>query len=314
MRSKHGVVGLGLVLGIAATLWGAPAAARPVCAGAGQDPIAVGSVAGAALEGVTVDPTGRLYTADNISGRIYRIDAPGARAVTVAAVPAGNAATALAWSPDGTLLVGYADTRMLVGDLAHPGSIGRVDLSTGTVTTIASGLSAVTGLAVARDGTMYATNEFGAQVGRVLPDGSVQADWANLPSASGAAIGGDGRYLYVSRVLANPGVTRIPIAAPQAPESLITFAGADVISAPTRVTLDSKDRPIVAASATGQILRIDGDSRTCALAQGITASSALTYGRGDAGFSAGRLFRAGFDGQIYEIPGGFDANARTAIP
>lgn len=32
------------------------------------------------------------------------------------------------------------------------------------------------------------------------------------------------------------------------------------------------------------------------------------------GFSAGRLFGATFTGVVYEVPGGFDPNARTATP
>ncbi|NED69823.1 hypothetical protein G3I15_53785, partial [Streptomyces sp. SID10244] len=65
----------------------APAAAAPVCAGAGQAPRLVGSVPGAALEGLTVDAGGRLYTTDLVSGRVFRLSTPGARPVPIARVP-----------------------------------------------------------------------------------------------------------------------------------------------------------------------------------------------------------------------------------
>ncbi|QVI25434.1 hypothetical protein KHQ06_10525 [Nocardia tengchongensis] len=38
------------------------------------------------------------------------------------------------------------------------------------------------------------------------------------------------------------------------------------------------------------------------------------YGRGGQGFSAGRLFGVTFNSVVYEIPGGFDPDARTAAP
>ena len=294
---------------------GAPAAqAATTCAGAGQAPVLVANVPGAALEGLTVDPGGRLYTTDLISGRVFRIDRPGAGAVPVATVPDGGGG-ALAWTPDGTLLVGYgADARVFAGDVLRAASIAKFSPSTGQLTPFVTGLSAANGLAVAANGTIYATNDFGALVGRVFPNGAVQPDWASLPSANGAVLGNNDTYLYVSRTFVNPGVSRIPVDNPGAPQSLVTFGGGDVIAAADGLTLDSLNRPIVPTDVSGEILRVDGPNRFCALASGLPASSVVSYGRGDAGFSKGRLFRAGFDGNIYEIPGGFDPNASAAAP
>ncbi len=315
MASKSIRMATAVAIGAAtiSVLGATPATAAPICPGAGQAPVLVGRVPGAALEGVTVDARGRLYTTDIVSGRIFRIDTPGAPAYPIASVPSGSAG-ALAWTPDGTLLVGYSDARVVIGDTARPGAIARVNTDTGAVTPIASGLSAANGMDVARDGTIYATNDFGSLVGRVFPNGAVQPNWASLPSANGAVLSSDDAYLYVSRTFANPGVSRIPIANPGAPESLVTFGGGDVLDAADGLTLDSKNRPIVPANLPGQILRVDGPNQYCVLASGIPLSSVLTYGRGAVGFSDGRLFRAGFDGNIFEIPSGFDPNARTATP
>ena len=303
-----------LAAGVLSVFSATEASAAPVCPGAGQAPVLVGSVPGAALEGVTVDPAGRLYTTDLLSGRIFRIDAPGAPAIPVATVPPGNSAGALAWLPDGSLIVGYSSPAVLIGDATRPASIARVDLRTGGVAPFASGLSAANGLAVAKDGSIYATNDFGSLVGRVAPNGAVQPNWASIPSANGAALTSDGAYLYVSGTFANQGVSRIPIANPGAPERVVTFGGADIIKAADGLTLDSRNRPIVPTDISGEILRVDGPGQTCSLASGLPVSSVVTYGRGTGGFSNGRLFRAGFDGNIYEIPGGFDPNARTAAP
>lgn len=304
---RLGGVGLLLATAVAALPVGAAAVptgsvgGTPTCPGAGQAPVRAGSVPGAVLEGAAVDGAGRLYVTDLVSGRVLRLDRPGAPAVPIATVPSGGAG-ALAWAPDGGLLVGYgADARVLTGDAARSAGIVKVDVDTGVVRPFASGLSAANGMAVAADGTVYATNDFGSLVGRVLPNGAVQPDWAVLPSANGAALSADGRYLYVSRTFADPGVSRIPVADPGAPESLVTFRGGDVLAAPDGLTLDPQGRPVVPTDIGGEILRVDGPDQFCALASGLPGSSVLTYGNGTSGFSAGRLFRAGFDGAIYEI-------------
>ncbi|MFE3444048.1 SMP-30/gluconolactonase/LRE family protein [Nocardia sp. NPDC059180] len=267
-----------------------------------------------ALEGLTVDDRGRAFTTDATTGRVFRIDAPGAPAVPIATVPSGGAG-GLTWTPRGTLLVGYgADARSFVGDtLRHAGMI-EMDPNTGAWTPYAAGLSAVNGVTTAHDGTVYATNDFGSLIGRVNPDRTVQADWASFPSANGAVLGRNDEYLYVARTFTNPGVSRIPIANPAAPQSLLDLTGGDALSAPDGLTLDSADRPVVPLNTAGQVIRIDAPNQYCILSSGNPLTSVVSYGRGSKGFSAGRLFAATFTGVIYEVPGGFDPNARTAAP
>ncbi|MEV0251236.1 hypothetical protein AB0H76_31905 [Nocardia sp. NPDC050712] len=289
----------------------APAAnAAPVCPGSGQPAVQVAAIPGTALEGLTVDPLGRAYTTDLFSGRVFRIDAPGAPAVPIATVPSGGGG-ALAWTPDGALLVGYgADPRVFAGDTLRHAGIVRLDPDSGAMTPFAAGLSAANGMDVAGNGIVYATNDFASLIGRVYPGGVVQADWGNLPSANGAVLSSDDEYLYVSRTFVNPGVSRIPTARPDAPESLLDLGS----EAPDGLTLDSLDRPVVPLNVSGEIIRIDAPGQSCRLGVAGPFTSVLSYGRGTGGFGAGRLFGATFTGAIFEIPGGFDPNARTATP
>ncbi len=260
-----------------------------------------------AIEGAVVDRQGRLYVTDLIGGRIVRFDAPGAPGIKVATLRAKGGGGALALEPDGTVIVGGgADARVFLGDILRPGYISRLNPDTGALTQIARNLSAANGLAVTADGTIYATNDFGGQIGRRLPNGVVQPEWAPFLSANGAVMSKDDKYLYVSRTFVNGGVSRIPIASPRRPESLLALKGANGFAAPDGLTLDSAERPVVPFNAAGEIVRITAPNRACKLASGLRNPSVVVYGKGSTGFSAGRLFSAGFDGRIYEIPAAFD--------
>ncbi|RMI30381.1 SMP-30/gluconolactonase/LRE family protein [Nocardia stercoris] len=298
---------------VTAGLLTAPAAtAAPICPGAGQPVIRVAEIPGTALQALTVDPDGRAYVADLTSGRVFRIDAPGAAPSVVATVPAAGG---LAWLPDGRLLIGYgSDARVLVGDAARAAGIVVFDPATGTVSPFADGLSAASGLTVAHDGTVFATNDFGDLVARIAPDGTVQADWAHFPSVNGGVLDPANRYIYASRTFVNPGVSRIPVAAPWAPESLLDFTGGDLLAAPDDPTLDSLERPVLPLNPSGRIIRIDAPGRYCELGSGDGETSVVTYGRGSTGFAAGHLYAATFTGIVDEIPGGFDPAATTLAP
>ncbi|MFI7586178.1 SMP-30/gluconolactonase/LRE family protein [Spongisporangium articulatum] len=308
-RRSAATASLALTAGLlTATTTGAPAQAATVTCPPVQAPVQIGD-AGVALEGAVVDNAGRLFVTDLFGGRVLRFDKPGAAPVEALKLPVGGGG-ALALRPDGTLLVGGgANPKVFLGDVLKPGVIYGWNQNTGALTTVAKGFSAADGLAVAHDGTIYATNDFGTLIGRVTPDGTKQADWARLPSANGAVLNHDDSYLYVSRTFWNPGVSRIPVAHPDKPESLLDLTFPRTFAAPDGLTIDSQDRPVVPTDVGGKILRIEKPGVTCTLATGVGASSVIVYGHGTTGFLKGHLYRAGFDGKIYEIPAGFDPGA-----
>ena len=296
---------------VAALAAPAPAGAFALCTANPPAPILISSVKGAVFEGLVVDPQGHLYATDLTTGDVYRFAYPGATPTVLTTVPGGAGAGALAIAPDGTLLIGYGSTAsVLIGDITRPGKIERMNLTTGAITQVASGLSAADGIAVAADGTIYATNDFGDLVGRISPSGQVDPTWAHFPSANGAVLSADGRYLYVSRTFVNPGVSAIPTADPSQPQSLITLTGLDVFDAFDGLTINSAGQLIDPTDLGHEIVRIDGPGQICELSAAPNDSSVIAYGHGPTGFSAGRLFRAGFDGDIYEIPAGFDPGGR----
>ena len=123
MRSIISVVAASLLAVTGVVAGSGTATAAPNCAGVGGKSAEVAKIPGAALEGLAVDGSGRAYVTDIVSGRVYRIDAPGQPAYPIAKVPSGGGG-ALAWMPDGTLLVGYgADPRVFVGDVVKAAGI-----------------------------------------------------------------------------------------------------------------------------------------------------------------------------------------------
>lgn len=286
---------------------GAQAFSSPPCA-PGQPAARLVNQTDAVIEGLAVDGQGRLYIADLRESRVLRIDAPGEPAEVLATLPEPGGAGALAWQPDGTLLVGTrAAGGPALGDVFRFSGIDKINIGTGEVTTfVESGLSAANGMDVAADGTIYTTNDFGRLIAKITPDGEVDPDWSAVPSANGAVLSSDDKYLYTARTFFNPGVSRVPVNNPGQPESLVTLSGAYTFAALDGLTMDSRDRPVIPTDFSGEVLRLGPDNKLCQLANGLTQSSVVTYGHGSQGFAAGHLYRGGFDGAVYEIPAGFD--------
>ena len=127
---KNGLARTAAIAGSAAlaalaamALAAAPAAAAfAPCAPNEPPPHLLASVPGAVFEGAIVDPQGHLYATDLITGRVYRFNHPGAAPTVLTTVPGGVGAGALAFEPDGSLLIGYgSDPRVLAGDVLRTG-------------------------------------------------------------------------------------------------------------------------------------------------------------------------------------------------
>ena len=293
---------------IAATAISAPnTQAAADCPGAGQSAVQVGAVSGA-VEGLIVDSQGRAYATDLVSGqscgsmprrpcgshrhraqrrrRCARLDP---RRHTASRLRRGRPGRHRRPGPAGGHRRGRP--RYRCGD------------------TVRLGLSAANGMDVAADGTVYATNDFGNLVGRVSPNGAVQADWRGSPAPTVPCARHRRRIpLYLTHF-------RQPWRQPDTHRESrrTTIAVGPVRHRHLRYTrradLDSQNRPVVPFNLSGRIVRIDSPGRYCVLGTAAPSTSVVTYGRGTTGFSAGRLFAATFTGAIYEIPGAFDSNA-----
>jgi sugar lactone lactonase YvrE len=180
-----------------------------------------------------------------------------------------------------------------------------VDPDSGAVTTYAAGLGGIDGVALAPDGTVYTTTLGGRNIGRVTPDGRVGPAWARVPQPNEIAVSPDGGEVYVVQTTVAPGLYRIPVGDAAHPRRWFSADAdaADVQALPDGLTLDGRGRPLVVTHTAGQIRHAE-EGRLCAVESGLPLFTQLTHGRGDRGFSAGRLYRTGVDGEVYEVPVG----------
>ncbi|MFD8981984.1 hypothetical protein [Streptomyces sp. NPDC059564] len=113
--------------------------------------------------------------------------------------------------------------------------------------------------------------------------------------------------MYVVQTTVASGLYRIPVGDPAHPRRWISADAdadaTDVLALPDGLPLDGRGRPLVSTHTAGQIWRAE-EGRLCAMESGLPLFTQLTYGRGHRGFSAGRPYRAGVDGEVYEVPVG----------
>ncbi|MFE4863173.1 SMP-30/gluconolactonase/LRE family protein [Streptomyces sp. NPDC056670] len=293
----------------AALLTPATAQAAPACeSSTSAAPVQVAQVPDW-TESIVVDQRGRMFATAYFTGRVYRIDAPGSTPVPLTAGIGANGGIVV--RPDGRLLVGTGNDlgHSLTGDVLPVSKLLEVEPDSGAVSTYASGLGGIDGVALAPDGTVYTTTVGGRHIGRVTPDGRVNPAWAQVPMPNGIAVSPDGAQVYVIQTTPAPALYRIPADNPAQPQRWISTGIADALALPDGLTLDSRGRPLIATHAAGQIWRAEGGT-LCSVQSGMYLSTQITYGHGDHGFSAGKLYRSGVDGKIYEVPAGADPAAR----
>lgn len=277
--------------------------AAPECAiSNAAAPRKVGQIPGWA-ESLAVDARGRAFVTDLSNGRVYRFDRPGASPVALTGDVGASGGVLV--RPDGSLLVGTLNQ----GPAQHNAKLLIINPNTGAVVTYAQHLTGIDGIALAPDGAVYATTFGGTWVERVAPDRHVDLQWAKVLSPNGIAVSPDGTQVWVIQTWVAPHLYRIPVAHPDQPQVWASAAPEDALAIPDGLTLDSAGRPVIATHAAGAVWRVENRS-FCALRPALLGTTQVAYGHAATGFSAGRLYRTGIDGGIYEIPAGFDPGGR----
>ena len=264
------------------------------------------------LESIIADARGRLFYTDlQSSGRLLRIDAPGAEPKLL--IQGINGTGGLAWEPDGSLILGFnGGNQNAVAD-GTAGGLLRVNPETGESALIVGGMGMANGVVRAPDGAIYASNDFAGGIDRVK-DGKLEDDWSKVETPNGLVIDTAGRYLYAAQTFKPASIARIDLTDPAKEEPFYEAPPGDTFGGPDGMTRDDRDRLFMAVNATGEVWRIDPDATACRLASGIGNASALNWGGGAPGFPAENLYVVGFSGVMVELANATDRPPPPGAP
>ena len=226
------------------------------------------------LESVIAGNSGRLYVSLTPTGstasRLISIRKPGKEPSTVVDGPGGPGG--LAWDRR-RLLWGYGNAAEAgeTGDENPVSGLYRVNLRKRISSVISDRLGMANGVARAKNGAIYASNDFGMKLDRITPEGQTVNGWASIESANGLVLSKNEKYLYAAQTFAEPSaISKIEIADPAnvtvwaTTEGVIT--GNPVFDGLAR---DGKGNLYVAAWAAGEVWKVDSSRRFCVLATGL---------------------------------------------
>jgi sugar lactone lactonase YvrE len=257
------------------------------------------------LESIIGDARGRLYYTDLADNRLLRLDGPGQKPRVLASDmhrPGG-----LVWEPGGNLIAGFSGG----STSGVPGSAGaglfRVNPDTGAKRVFVSGIDQANGLARARDGSLYTSNDISNEIVRVRPNGTVQRHWVQVESANGLTIDASGRSLFVAQTFTPAKIARVPLANPAGAATFYSAPPENVSAGLDGLTRDGANRLYVAANGGGEVWRV-GAGSACALARDLTLPSSVAFGGGGS-FPRKNVYVVTFSGRVIEL-----ANATSRPP
>lgn len=269
----------------AAALFAAPAgaAAAPslkACDGVG--PVSTFLRDGLWLESSIFDSAGRFVYTDTVTGKITALDTPTAprRRLGRVLLPGGMART-----PDGRLALASGNTwSRIVGGA----SVYLLDPATGAKQRIASHLVGANGLARADDGTIYTSDEYGAPIDRISPDGTAQVGWwKGQGGPNGIALTPDGRTLYANLTIAG----RIVAIDTATRASRVVYRVPGMSPAPDGLAIDRAGLLYVTLFNAGQVLRVDPETGVaCRLASGLSLPTSVAIPPASSPFDPGSVY------------------------
>ncbi len=299
MRGVAGVVALGVWLLVA---FAGSAHAAPPCP---KQPEARTLVElGSTLESIIAGPDGRLYFTDADAGELLVLPRPGAEPKVL--LDGIDAPGGLTFDFDGSLMVGFGNSIPggTAGNVSPMAGLLRVDIRSGESEVAVEGLAMANGLATGPDGAIYASDDFGTGIDRVVAS-EVQRSWASVVSSNGLVVDRAGENLYAAQTFQPAAIVKVPIADPASASTYVQAPPGDTSAGPDGMTRDGLDRLYVAANGAGQIWRVNRKREICSLAETAPLGpSAVSFGRGRKGpFPRTNLYFVSFQGQLVELEG-----------
>ena len=258
------------------------------------------------LESVISDDRGHLFFTDSEAGQLLRMDRRSSEPRVLASgieAPGG-----LTFLPDGSLLVGYGDSAATARSDPPQAGLLRIDPRTGEQQPYTAGLTMANGVTRGPDGAIYASNDFGPGVDRVL-DGQVTLTWATVASSNGLVVDTTGTWLYVAQTFVPAAISRVEIADPANVETWYAAPAADSGAALDGLTRDAHDRLYVAANLGGEVWRVQDAGPGCVLAHlPPVGPSAVAFGSAEngpggrpRGFGRRNLYVVTFQGELIQL-------------
>jgi hypothetical protein len=262
------------------------------------------------LESVIVGGGGALYASgtggDETKSLIYQYTKGIAEPTTITTGIAGPGG--LAWNGR-RLLWGYGNTVQggSTGDVNPVAGLYSVNLAKGTKSVISDHLGMANGIARAKDGTVYASNDLGMKLDRISASGKTTNGWATLGSGNGMTVGKNGKYLYVNQTFNVPStIAKIDVSDPSKIYSFFKSSepGNVVFDGLTR---DADNNLYAAVFVRGEVWKISPDKQACVLASGMSQTSNVAISSAKKGFRAGNLYVVDFTGVVTEVKGATSA-------
>lgn len=235
------------------------------------------------LENLAFDGRGNLLLSETAltgsGGGVQRLGVDGKRS-TAAQVD----------SPGGIVVSGNTayintgnSTRSGLTDTAD-GTVVALDLTTGALTTMATGLRMPNGLALLPDGGFVVSKDFGSgtTLTEIAPDRSTKVLAPGLTSTNGLAYDPARRKLFVSTTFdMTTTIAAVDIDHPNAEPARYTLPGFGPLNSADDLTVGPDGAVYVALNLAGRIVRLDPETAaTCTIADNLPLSSSIRFGSG----------------------------------
>ncbi|MGW0323490.1 SMP-30/gluconolactonase/LRE family protein [Nocardia sp. NPDC003183] len=255
------------------------------------------------LENLGFDGRGNLLLAEQSatgsSGTLQRLGADGSRSVAVSDVEGpGSILTA---GDTAYFTTGNSVTAALT-DRAD-GTIQALHLDSGTVQTVATGLTMPNGLAQLPNGDFVVSRDIGAgTLTRVTSDNIATPYAPSLSSTNGLAFDPYRNRLIVSTTF-NPTsvIAAVDYADPDSPPRQAVIPGVGPLNSADDLTVGPDGKAYVTLNVAGAVQQVDMDTgRTCAIADSLPLSSSVRFGSGP-GWDPNALYVTSFLGTVTEL-------------
>ncbi|HEX4190568.1 MAG TPA: SMP-30/gluconolactonase/LRE family protein [Marmoricola sp.] len=254
------------------------------------------------LENLAFDGQGSLLlSADPATGNgaLLRLGADGARSTVLSKVNAPGGLVV-----DGRTLYLNTGNSLVSGAFAKAdGTVSKVNLDTGAISTVASGLVMPNGLVRLPGGDFVVSRDLGkGSMTRVSALGAKSPFEATATSTNGMAVDAARGLFYVDSTFnLKTVISAFDLADPAAAPRTIVVPGLGPANSADDLTLGSDGYLYVALNAAGKVIRVDPDSGAqCTIATGIPFVSSVRFGAGP-GWDASSLYATSFRGTVTRL-------------